>query len=331
VLPDWIRRVMQYRQSRKNPQSDAIGQGLRESLACGATSIGDIATSGWETIGLPVPDTTLFWEAIALTEQRVEQCMRQAEEHLDRAPKTDSLRSGLSPHAPYSIRLELVERLMDLAKKFRAPVAMHLAESREELDLLDRGEGPFRELLVELGVWDESAIHVGGRPLDFLQVLAKAPRALVIHGNYLDEEERRFVGEHAQRMSVVHCPRTHFYFRHEPYPLAGMLSAGVNVAIGTDSRASNPNLNMLEELHFMARQHTAVRLSKILELGTLGGARALGISKQVGTLEAGKYANLAVVRLPEETASNPHELLFDPAASVAQSWWRGRPQAPLGI
>ena len=186
---------------------------------------------------------------------------------------------------------------------------MHLAESREELELLRDGTGPFRELLDERSMWDPQAIPRGSRPLDYLRMLADAPRALVIHGNYLDDEELAFLGANRERMSLVYCPRTHAYFFHPPYPLGRALAAGVHVALGTDSRASNPDLSLLEEMRFVMRSHPAIGPYSILHMGTLAGAEALGRDGQVGSIAVGKLANLVAVPIPNDASGGPEELL----------------------
>ena len=81
--------------------------------------------------------------------------------------------------------------------------------------------------------------------LDLLEAHGTTERVLVIHGNYLVQDEINFLAAHRDRMSLVYCPRTHAYFSHEPYPLAEMIKAGVRVAVGTDSRASNPDLKLV--------------------------------------------------------------------------------------
>src|SRR5205823_8486807 len=136
------------------------------------------------------------------------------------------------------------------------------------------------------------------RPLDYLQTLATAHRALVIHGNYLAADEIQLLAAHRDCMSVVYCPRTHAYFGHEHYPLEAMLAAGVRVAVGTDSRASNPDLRLFEELREIARRHSAVSPEAVLQMGTLAGAEALGIAHEYGSITPGKRARLAVVTLP---------------------------------
>ena len=155
--------------------------------------------------------------------------------------------------------------------------------------------GSFRELLEERSMWDGQVFAAGLRPRDFLNQLARAPRSLVVHGNYLARDEMALVTEHRDRMSVVYCPRTHAFFNHTPYPLQAMLDAGARVAIGTDSRASNPDLSLLEELRQLRRAHPEVSPEQILELGTLAGAVALGLGPSVGSLTPGKLANLVAI------------------------------------
>jgi len=145
--------------------------------------------------------------------------------------------------------------------------------------------------------------------MDYLRMLAEAPRALVIHGNFLDEEERAFIAAKKVRISLVYCPRTHAYFRHPPYPLAETLTAGVRVALGTDSRASNPDLNLLAEIRFVARNYPTINPQAILRMGTLSGAEALGREKQAGSITPGKLANLIAIPLPAEVRDKPADLL----------------------
>ncbi len=154
-------------------------------------------------------------------------------------------------------------------------------------------------MLQELGVWDPSTFSPVTPILGFLQQLAEAPRSLVVHGNYLNAEELEFIAHHRDQMSIVYCPRTHRYFGHRKYPLVEMLAADINVAIGTDSRASNPDLNLFEELKTVASEFPQTPWNKILELGTLNGAIALGWDPVLGTITPGKRAALTLVRLPE--------------------------------
>ena len=270
-------------------------------------------------------DGTIFLELIAPRVDRVEAALEAAGKHNNRLGRWQP---GLSPHAPYTVHPELLVRAAALSVERELPLAMHLAESREEIDFLRDGRGPFRELLESRGGWDPTARPRGARPLDELRVLARAHRALVVHGNYLDDEEIDFLGRAActevgGRMAVVYCPRTHAWFGHARYPLEKLLAAGAIVALGTDSRASSPDLSLLAEMRHVAREFPAMGRATVLELGTLGAARALGLDTRIGTLEPGKWANLAVIALPQGAAADPHELLLDAAGPVVATWVRG--------
>jgi cytosine/adenosine deaminase-related metal-dependent hydrolase len=319
-LPTWIRRVIAARIADPDARRLAIASGIEQSLAAGVAAIGEIATTALRYAA--APSITVFHEIICLDKLRFEAIFQQLDRYRELARTSPEI-SGLSPHAPYSVHPELLGRLCEFAKRHQWPLAMHLAESPEEMELLGTGGGPFRTLLDELGVWRDDANPKGLRPLHYLRGLAEAPRSLVVHGNYLDVEERSFVAERPRRMGVVYCPRTHAFFGHAPYPLEELWSSGATVCIGTDSRASNPDLNLFEELKFAAAHHPAVPPREILRMGTLNGARMLCGGEISGALEAGRRADLAIVSLPDRTAADPHELIFSEEAKAVG--WRMDP------
>ncbi len=319
-LPDWIRLVVKKRideaadkASAQDRRSNNVTAGLKQSTAAGTILLGEIATPGWPSE--PFRETeiegTVFLELLGRDVEQIETLRRYATDHL--SLKSDAIGTwmpGLSPHAPYSISLDLLRDAVELSAQKEVPLAMHLAESLEELELLASSSGPFRQLLEDLNAWDPAAIPRGITPLDYLQILSAAHRVLVIHGNYLTTAEIQFIAQHSERMSVAYCPRTHAFFEHGSYPLLSMIEAGVNVAIGTDSRASNPDLSIWREMRTVAETHSQIPLATILELGTLAGARALGVDDQFGSLLPGKRAALAAVSLPDDGCGDPHEDLF---------------------
>ncbi|MGO9108329.1 MAG: amidohydrolase family protein [Thermoguttaceae bacterium] len=321
-LVEWLGSVIQHRAKAPALSRSSVERGLRECAGYGVTTIGEIAQPGGTTDAYLASrcDGAIFLELIAPRIERIEAALEAAEKHVN---KVGNWQPGLSPHAPYTVHPELLARAVELSVEHELPLAMHLAESREEIDFLCDGRGPFRELLESRGAWDPTARPRGARPLDELHALSRAHRALVVHGNYLDDEEIDFLGRQRRQMAVVYCPRTHAWFGHARYPLERLLAAGAIMALGTDSRASAPDLSLLAEMRHVASAFPAMSRATILELGTLGGARALGVDTQIGTLEPGKWANLAVVALPEESAADPHELLLDVAGAVVAAWFRG--------
>jgi cytosine/adenosine deaminase-related metal-dependent hydrolase len=343
---DWIPLVIQHRQERisqvtpsddsgsdRPPISDsqdAVAAGLAECLRHGVTCVGDIAApheSSIDSSGYPEPSpsVTVFRELIGLSDERAATELEAARSHLAGQHWTSAeIRPGLSPHAPYTVAPDLLAQVVRLAAESRVPVTMHLAESFAEIELLASHCGSLVDLLTQMDVWEPAAVPRGIRPLDYLKYLAEAQRALVVHGNFLDDEEVEFLAERRDSMSLVYCPRTHAYFDHGVYPLAARLAAGANVCLGTDSRASNPDLSILAEMRFVALNQANVAPGTILEMATRNGARALGQADQAGSLEVGKTADLTVLRLPEQAATDPHELLFDPTCEVEAIYRGGR-------
>jgi cytosine/adenosine deaminase-related metal-dependent hydrolase len=221
------------------------------------------------------------------------------------------------------VRPELLRFAVELSASRRVPLALHLAESREEIELLRSGSGPFREMLSQIEGWSPDAIPRNSRPMDYLRLLARADRAMIVHGNYLEDDELAFVAERAERMSLVYCPRTHAFFAHRPYPLAKMQSLGLAVALGTDSRASSPSLSILEEMRFLASRASGVSPATILAMATLHGAKALGRETECGSIAPGKSADLTIVALPNRSSRDPYELLFGSDLPVVGRWLRG--------
>jgi len=328
-FPDWVREVLAYRRTAAFDPIAATHSGLRESIRCGVTTLGDIASSAppalFETAAAaaspPAVDVTAFVELIGLGEARQESQRTRLDEFLARSGG-EFVRRGISPHAPYSVRPSLVAAAAARSAVERVPLAMHLAESREELQLLRDGTGPFAGLLCEIGSWDPAAIPAGSSPLDYLKTLSRADRALVIHGNYLDEREIEFLAAHAERMTVVYCPRTHAYFEHEEHPLPKLLSAGAGVALGTDGRCTNPDLDLLAEMRTVAHVFPQLARERILRLGTIDGARALGRDREVGSLAVGKQADFVAVAAPTDD-TDPFAAALAGESRIVGVWKRG--------
>jgi cytosine/adenosine deaminase-related metal-dependent hydrolase len=329
-FPQWIRAVIAHRRQRTAPLGATIDRGLRECRSMGTTLLGEIATDDISTSRFfsCFAAGTVFREVLGLADEIASQQLDIARQHLSRQHEHPELpvTCGLSPHAPYSVSAELFLECIQLATQAGAPVAMHLAETREELELLERGSGPFADFLGSLGVWRDRFWMPDGTVQAYLEVLARAPRGLIVHGNYLTRPDIAFLAQHPQ-LTVVYCPRTHHFFGHEAHPWRDMLEAGVSVALGTDSRASNPDLSVWHEVQFLRQAFDDVLPQTLLELATIRGAAALGTDDQTGTLTPGKSADLAIIRLSDdaaETSAEPFEALFQPGNCVVATMREGR-------
>lgn len=332
---DWIRAVLANRQETTNPEQSGrlsgpspIAQGLTESLKTGSVTLGEIANTAWNEKDFEqvCPTGTIFFELIGLSETRIQELISTVLELITVAEQaTTSWQIGFSPHAPYTASGSLIAQVAKLAATHKFSLAMHLAETRAEIDFLREGRGPLRELLEERGVWNSTCFQHPLRALDYLKILAGAPRALIIHGNYLDQEELQFLAKHSQGMTLVYCPRTHAYFGHPAYPLFQALQSGVHVALGTDSKASNPDLNLLTDMRFVREQHPAVTGAQIFRMGTLHGAQALSAADRLGSLSVGKRASWIAVELPERDDSDPHDLVLQSQLPVSLVVVDGKP------
>jgi cytosine/adenosine deaminase-related metal-dependent hydrolase len=124
-------------------------------------------------------------------------------------------------------------------------------------------------------------------------------------------------------MTVVYCPRTHHFFGHEPHPFPKLLDAGVSVAVGTDGRCSNPDLNLHDELRFLHRTYPQLSAEHIVRLGTLDGARAVGSVDKIGSLAPGKQADFVVLKSPA-AGDDPYEAILAPEAQAERVFYAGR-------
>ena len=206
---------------------------------------------------------------------------------------------GLSPHAPYSTRPELLRLASRLAHRRRWRISTHVAESEQEYEMFRHGRGAMYDWL-RRNDRDNSDCGLGS-PVQHLErngLLGE--NLLAIHVNLLARGDAQLLGKHG--VHVVHCPRSHDYFHHPPFQRRRLENAGVNICLGTDSLATvrkagrqKPALDMFEEMRALAAKDPALRPEKILQMATLNGARALGQAGRIGELTPRAYADLIAI------------------------------------
>ncbi len=323
-LPDWLQMTIAARGACSGDRSSAIQAGLAESLRYGVTFVADVAQADFIADDREL-DGIAFREIIAPTRGRFDTAVELAQTICETAKQqTGRWPWGISPHAPYTVPLPLLERITPLAVANRTPIMTHLAESPDEIQLLSEGAGPFRDFLESMNAFDAELQPAGRTPMDYLSALAKAERTLVVHGNYLNDAEIDFLASRRDRMSVVFCPRTHRYFGHAPYPLQKMLDAGVRVVLGTDGRGSAPDLDVLAEARFIAQHFPDVERRKILRMITLDAAEALGQAATIGNLTPGKLANFVLVPFQKEHGGDWLSAVLESDSCVRETWLRGQ-------
>ena len=199
---------------------------------------------------------------------------------------TSQLRLGVSPHAPYTVSAPLYDAVAQFARLEQLPIAVHVAESPEETALVRDGAGPFAEALRARGISVE-ARRVS--PVTYLMQRGVIKvGTLCIHCVQVDEADVELL--RVLRASVAHCPRSNAAHRHGRLPLALFRKARVAVGLGTDSVVS------VGELDLWAEAETAGFTGDgAFRMLTIEGARALGWENEIGSLEVGKAADLAVL------------------------------------
>lgn len=329
-LPAWIERVVAMRRSRAASGTDeaarlraAVASGLEQSSAAGVTAIGEIATAVHPAATHAGPLVRVFRETLGLSPAATRVARSALLRDLDRM-SSEGTCTGISPHAPYSVAESLGRQVVGDAVRRRLPVMMHLAESRDEAELLATGGGAFRTLLEQLGAWQPESPPRLLPVADWITLLAKAPRGVVVHGTFLPEDQAALsrLARHRDRLCVVVCPRTTLALSGRLPPVEAFRAAGIRVAIGTDSRASNPDLSVLAECRALVKGGV-VSPREALTMATTQGAWALAFERRCGMLASGRLADLVILR-PASRHADPSEAVLDPATQIAATLRRGR-------
>lgn len=302
---DWIHQLMARRREFANPSDPTIlsaaKQAIGEARAAGTALVGDISNT-LVTVrllaegGMP---GVVFYELLRFNEPDPIGRVQRARQQLEALPPIDDVRTTIAPHAPYSVAPLLFRAIRaDLNRHPFERSTVHLNESAEEVQFIRTGDGPWRDLLQELGTWTDEWKPPGTTPVGYLANAGFLDeRILVVHGV-------QCTGDDLARLArlgctVVTCPRSNRHVGVGSPPLGAFYDAGVDVAFGTDSLASVEDLNVFGELAEARRIAPRVPASRLLESATRTGARALGYDGEFGSIEPGKRAALLAVTLPD--------------------------------
>jgi 5-methylthioadenosine/S-adenosylhomocysteine deaminase len=307
-LEDWLEKYI-FPAERKNVSADFVRWGTRlgclEMLLSGTTTFTDMyyfedvvaeaakeagmrGVLGETIIGFPVADAKTPADALAFTEK-----------YLTRFAGDPLIAPAVAPHALYTNSDETLKAARALANRHHAPLLIHVAETRKENDdaLATRHMTAVRTL-ESLGVFNG--------------------RTVAAHCVWANEADMATLKEHG--VGVAHCPSSNMKLASGVAPVARMLQLGINVGLGPDGPAgSNNDFNMFEEMDLAAKLQKVTALDpqvlpagQALEMATIGGARVLGMEKEIGSLEPGKRADIITVRLDRPNAVP----LYDPVSQM---------------
>jgi cytosine/adenosine deaminase-related metal-dependent hydrolase len=327
-LVDWILALLQRRSTSDSDAAipDAVERGIRESLRHGVTAVGDVTLNPAITRSV-LRDSPLrgvsFGEVLGMAGRAAQMEARLAAA-VDRSHERQDLRAGIEPHAPYSLELRGYARCLDEARRRHMPLTTHLAEAPDEASFLNDHSGPFRQKFWNaIGAWSDDVSRAPGGPIRAMANLGLLDYpTLLAHVNYADDDELNILAR--GKASVVYCPRTHAYFRHPPHRFAEMLARGINVALGTDSTASSPDLNLMDDLRLIHRQYPDLDAITIFEMATARGAKALGMENRIGRLAPGFAPDFCIC---DVKSNRPLHELLEREIPPREVWIAGKPQA----
>ncbi len=261
------------------------------------------------SIGLIVIDSPTVWA------QNANEYLSKGLAVHDEFKNEPLISSAFAPHAPYTVSDEPLSKIRTLADEMDIPIHMHIHETASEVT--------------------QAISNHGKRPLQRLHELGLlTPRLLAVHMTQLSDDEITLCAE--QGVHIIHCPESNLKLANGFCPVARLIDAGANVALGTDSAASNNDLDMFGEMRtaaLLAKGVTgdagALPAAQALYCATMGGAKALGLDNRIGSLNVGKYADMTAIDL-SDIETQP---VFDPIShlvycagrhQVSDVWVNGR-------
>lgn len=291
---------------------DSAVVGGLDALASGITTVGDITSTGAVlkaslALGLR---SVVYREVGAMDKMRVSYAMHSAERDIDQwrelaAGSTTSI--GIAPASIYANHPQVFGLVSEFATKEALPVAIRLAGSREEFNFVMYGSSMFAvdnmdvetRGYVEIPPW----LPFGVSPVRYALNWGAfdAPNVMVIHAVHVDDDDIRKLVE--KDVSIGTCPRSNAQLGMGVAPLSEFLQAGLRIGLGTDSPAATESTDMLSEMRTGLLLHRArdtrrfLDAATMLELATIGGARALKMDDEIGSLEIGKKADIIAVDL----------------------------------
>lgn len=306
----WLRALVELK-AKTPPEKwlEFANQGAKECLASGITTVSDNTDSGVtvEALARSGLRGRVYQEVFSLgsdktDEQIIEELDAKLEGHrktLKRWEVSDRVGLGISPHAVYTVRDSLLRKIALLAKERGLPLSIHAAESSSEVVLTRTGSGEFADLLKERGVhYTIPRLN----PIEYLDTIGMmGEQTQLVHCVRAEPYEIKMMAK--AKCSVAHCPRSNAKLLSGIAPLQEMMRSGVRVGLGTDSVVSSGSFDMFEEMRCAmwlqrAGRHAYKPGSKgWVEMATIGGASALGLADETGTLESGKKADLCAVRI----------------------------------
>jgi 5-methylthioadenosine/S-adenosylhomocysteine deaminase len=318
TFPDWVLNLIQVKKELDNTgYAIAARQNVRSLILSGTTTVGEICTHGvspgvMKQSGLRA---IIYKEIISM---RPSSILPHPSSLVSR-PLSRLIQTGISPHAPHTVSGTALLQIKELALQKEIRLCMHVAESKDEIRLLQGGKSGFEKLYRVAG-WDAAWAPSADSPFEYLQRLGLLdPHFLAVHAVQVTDKDISLIKR--SRVSVAHCPRSNRETGVGKMPLKKFLDAGISVGLGTDSLASSPGLNLWDEMRYAYRIHRSagVTARDIVTLATNGGAKTLGMFDAIGSVVPGKRADIIAVPFPKKDTGDIYSDLLRETKSCIMS------------
>ncbi|WP_175498290.1 amidohydrolase family protein [Desulfuromusa kysingii] len=330
----WILRLIGVKQKLKESHYRySLRNGIAQSIAAGTGTVGDILSQHAQRYnfkGCPLSGV-LFLETLGQDPAIILRLKNGLDEALD-DETIDSLALGISPHSPYTISRDYLQSLYHNCQSRKIRCTTHVAESPDEVDFVEQGTGSLAHRLYPYIGWEQYLPQPTGlRPLQYIEQQGGLfPENLLVHGVQLSTDDIALLAKN--QMSLALCSRSNAKLNVGKAPAGALHRAGVNLALGTDSLASCDSLSIWDEMAF-AHQWFEGELDAptLFHMATRGGAKALGMEKEVGALNIKMRAGFQVLRPKTSVARNEiFDYFVSPACAndIIQVYHHGQPQLP---
>ncbi len=307
-FPDWIRQLLALR-GKTNPEAliEPALKAAGELAASGCVLTGDITNGDFLTPDLfsGLLERVVFYEILGFDPARAGTILKEAQARRD----AENPMAQIVPHAPYSTSAPLIQKLSGTS----SPTSIHLAESKQESEFLLTGSGRFKEFLQERGVWNEPWQPPGQSPVAYLSDLdCLGKDQLLVHGVHVAQQDLTLIKESGA--SVCVCVRSNAQTGVGKMPVMKYLVNDIPLCVGTDSLASNVDLDMNNEIYYLYNRNNQIDPAELIRMATLNGADALGQSENYGALKAGLKSRFNVFSVNHKIEKEPERFI------VSKSW-----------
>jgi len=322
AFPDWVLNLINAkRELALDDYKTAAEKNITDIIQTGTTTVAEICTHNVSPTILKNGGlrSTIFHEVISMDPLSP---LPGLSTRLSRPSAL--IRAGLSPHAPHTVSEKALLEIKKFALHKKIGLCMHVAESKDEIRLLQRKKSGF-EKLYRIAGWNMSWAPLAESPLVYLNKLGLLnPRFLAVHAVQATDKDIEIIRKSGT--PIAHCPRSNRETGAGRMRLKEFLDVGITVGLGTDSLASSPSLSMWDEMRYALKIHKkdGITARDIFLLATIGGAKALGLDKEVGTLDHGKRADIIAVPLPTKDTGDIYSDLLRETKSCIMTMVNGK-------